>query len=114
MKTFGLNQYNDLHVDDTGNLDMITGIDAIAQTAKNRAATKRGELIYAILDGMPFFDAAFDHGVRTAQYEAAIRRVLGGSPGVESVKVVAVTLSDDTMEYVATLVTSNGEVTING
>src|SRR5690606_26487430 len=114
MRTFRLDENNDLTLDNTGNLAMVTGIEATAQTSRNYAGTRSGEMIYAMDDGIPFFMTSFDRFPNLAQFDAALRRRLLQVETVRAVIALDVSYEDGAVKYTATLQTTDGVVTING
>lgn len=114
MRTFLLDENNDLTLDKTGNLAMTSGIEATAQTSRNFAATRSGEMIHDMDLGVPFFMTSFDRFPNLAQFEAALRRRLIEIETVQAVTALDVQYTDGAVKYTATLQTSDGAVTING
>ena len=114
MRTFALDENNDMMLDRQGNLAITEGIKATAQTSRNFASTRTGEAIHAIDVGVPFFMTAFDHFPNLAQFEAALRRRLLQVGTVTAVTALDVQYADGSIKYTATLATTDGQVTING
>lgn len=114
MRTFLLDENNDLMLDNTGNLAMVEGIEATAQTSRNFAATRGSEMIHAMDQGIPFFMTSFDRFPNLAQFEAALRRRLLQVESVQAVTALDVQYDDGAVKYTATLRTTDGVVTING
>lgn len=114
MRTFLLDENSDLMLDKTGNLAMVEGIQATAQTSRNFAATRGGEMIHAADLGIPFFMTSFDRFPNLAQFEAALRRRLLEVETVQAVTGLDVRYEDGAVKYTAMLQTEDGDVTING
>lgn len=114
MRTIAVNENNDFFLDNTGSIPILSGKQATSQTARNFAATKKGEMIHAIQLGIPFFEVAFDHFPNLAQFEASLRRRLLEVPTVDSITHLEVDYLDGVITYTATIKTDQGEVTING
>lgn len=114
MKSFLLDEDNDLTLDKTGNLALVSGIEATAQTSRNFAASRTGEMIHNADQGIPFFLTSFDRFPNLAQFEAALRRRLLQVETVQAVAALDVQYEDGAVSYTATLQTDDGAVTING
>lgn len=114
MRTLAIDGNNDLFIDKTGNISVIDGIRATAQTSRNFAQTRTGEMIFSIDRGIPFFLVAFDRFPNLAQFEAAIRRRLLEIETIESISALNVQFIDGAVKYTADIITIDGAVTING
>jgi hypothetical protein len=114
MRTFLANDKNDLARAADGNLKIISGIEAIAQTCKEAMQTRLREMIHAQTSGIPFDPVLWDGAPNAAQFEASGRVRLMQVPGVLEVISFQARLINNTMGYVATIRTTEGETTING
>jgi hypothetical protein len=114
MRTIGTDSSNDLNLLPTGTLEVLQGIDAVSQTARQYASTLLGEMIHAVDQGVPFFGVAFGTQPNLSQFEAVMRRRLLECPGVLQVPELSARQSGDTLGYTATIVTEFGSGVING
>ena len=114
MRTFLLDKENDFTLDKTGNIAMVSDIHATAQTSRNFAAARSGEMIHNADQGIPFFMTSFDRFPNLAQFEAALRRRLMQVETVQAVTALDVQYVDGAVSYTATLQTDDGALTING
>lgn len=114
MRTLSVDENNDLILNDQGRLPILTGIDAVAQTARQYASTLLGEMIHAIDRGVPYFTVAFGASPNISQFEAVMRRRLLECPGVLRVSELSARQNGDALGYTATIVTEFGTGTING
>lgn len=114
MRTFLANDNNDLALAPDGNLRLITGLEAIAQTCKEAMQTRLQEMIHAQTDGIPFDPVLWSGTPNAAQFEASGRARLLQVPEVLEVTSFQARLIDNTMGYVAVIRTTIGETTING
>lgn len=114
MISFQTDENNDFVTLPNGNLAMVSDRDAVAQEAKHFAATVRAEMIHAYDEGIPFLREAFSKQPNLAQFEAALRRRLRGTPGVTGIVSLDTQIEGEALKYTATLQTTYGMVTING
>lgn len=114
MRTFLANEKNDLARGPSGSLQIITGLEAIAQTCKEAMQTRLNEMIHAQTDGIPFDPVLWTGTPNSAQFEASGRIRLMQVPGVVEVVSFQARLVENVMGYVAVIRTSAGETTING
>jgi hypothetical protein len=114
LSTFALDVNNDFVTDESGNLLMLHGIDAIAQTVKNYASTLQGEMILDIESGIPFFSTPLGRPNDLRRYEAFLRRRILQVPGITSIISLEASQVEDVVKYTVQLRTVYGEVLING
>ena len=114
MKSLASNRRNDLVISADGRLSVVTGTAAVEVVARSHMQTRRGEMIHAAQDGIPFDLVAFGASPNLAQFEAYARRRLSAITGVREVVSFDARLDGDVLTYTATLRTDYGETTING
>lgn len=114
MRTFLATNLNDFGLNFAGNLEIISGQEAIAQVARQAMQTRRQEMIYDVPEGIPFDLVVWEGTPNLAQFEAAARRRLRSVAGIRDIISFEASLVGDTLQYVAVLQTDSGEVTING
>jgi hypothetical protein len=96
-----------------GNIQFLTGADAVGQDSLTAMRALKGEMQYAMQDGMPYFDVAFNN-FNPLAFEASARKVIGNVTGVVSVTQFAVSLEQNILRYVAIIETIYGTTYING
>lgn len=114
MKSLASNQKNDLVIGADGRLSIVTGAAAVEVVARSHMQTRRGEMIHAMQQGIPFDLVVFGASPNIAQFEAYARRRLMSITGVIEVVQFEATLVGDELTYTATLLTEYGETTVNG
>lgn len=114
MRSLASDRRNDLVIGADGRLSIVTGAAAIEAVARSHMQTRRGEMIHAARDGIPFDIVAFGASPNPAQFEAFARRHLSTITGVREVVSFEARLGGDALTYSATLRTDYGETTING
>lgn len=104
----------DLHLDGSGNLAVATGQRAAAQVCANFVRATRGEMMYKVNKGMPYFDTVFGANANLTQFEAAFRRRIKEVPFANArVLDFDARLEDGTVKYAAVIETDFGEVRLN-
>lgn len=113
LLTFAENENRDLFLGPDGNLAMTSQIDATALLCKSRIEAQRNEMIYAMNEGMPTRDTAWDRFNPNA-FVAAARTILLATPGV--VRVISFVLQhvENDLSYTAVILTDYGITTITG
>lgn len=111
MKSLSINDNNDIFVGTDGNIAISTGAPAILQNTRTAMQAQRGEMQYAIDDGMPTRLTAFD-GFNPTQFEAAARAVIGAVAGVNAVNEFEAVNNAGTVEYSAVISTTEGVLNV--
>lgn len=113
MKTLGTNSKNDLHIGVDGRLVVLSDLDAVMQNCATAMKAQRAEMIYAMEDGMPFRQTAWDT-FNPVQFEAAARMVILAVAGVTDVQSFGMSMNDNILSYTAVIVTTYGLGILNG
>lgn len=114
MKTLAVDRYNDIYLEQNGLLAIATGATAIGQASVQYSRSRRGEMIHAMDDGVPFDLVAWLGSPNETQFEAVMRTRLLQLPEVLEVVTFEVRHVGDVLNYTATLRTTAGEVVTNG
>lgn len=115
MRTFDTTELNDFVIEPNGNISIVSGVNAVADVAKHFAYTARGEQIYDVRNGIPFWPAVFGKDVSIQQYDAALRARILQSPEVQSIESLEIVRVGDVLKYTAYIVVTTGEtVAVNG
>jgi hypothetical protein len=112
--TLGLNENNDLFLDDTGNIAIFSALSAAVQNCSTATKAQLGEMIFANDSGMPNFQVVWVGQPNIPQFEAALRSTLSAVPDVTAVLDINTTRTDDILNYTATISTIYGNGVING
>ncbi|WP_127958843.1 DUF2634 domain-containing protein [Serratia microhaemolytica] len=113
MISLGLNDRGDIYLDDAGNLSITSDLPAVMQACKTAILAQRGEMIYAMDEGVPTKALVWE-SYRPAQFEAAVRHEILKVPGVVSILKFSVTRDGDALNYTATIETTYGNGALNG
>lgn len=114
MITISTNSDNDMTLGSDGNLSIVSGIEAVSQTAAHYAQTILNEMIQDYDRGVPFFIVAFGADVSLPQFEAAMRARILQAPEVIGIRTFEVEQTGDVLRYTATIETTYGSAVING
>lgn len=113
MLTLSTNENGDIFLGADGNLATSRDLAALGQCCETAIAAQRGEMVYAIDQGMPMRLTAFDNYDPNG-FEAAARSILLGIPGVLQVLAFNVEKVANTLNYIALISTIYGTAAING
>jgi hypothetical protein len=114
VQTFGANSNNDIYIDDTGNLSIVYGLEATLQACEHAVKTRLGEMILAIDQGIPYFEAVFVGVPNIGQFQIAIRLAILNVSGVTDIISLDITQLDNVLSYTAVILTTYGRGVING
>ena len=104
MTSIATNANNDIYLDATGNLAMVSGVAAVQQDCEHAMKAQLGEMALFLTSGMPTLETVWANW-RPLQFEAAARRTLLAVPGVVAVKAFSITRSAGVATYTATIQT---------
>lgn len=113
-RTLAVDENNDIYLGATGSLAIAEGLDAVMQAAQQAAQTMRGEMEYAVDEGLPNFAVVWNGSPNISQFDAALRRALLGVPHVTGVASLTITRADNALNYEATITTDYGPGVLNG
>lgn len=103
----------DFALDSAGNMQTVTGREAIAQHVKIRLRFFRGEWSLDTREGTPYWEQILVRGASEAAISEVFRRVVAETPGIASVRQVGLSIDRQTRTLtVARLeaVTTDGEL----
>lgn len=110
--TLATDQLNDLVLDAGGNILVVSGMEAVESTARGTAQVRRGDMVLARDQGIPFETTAWAGDVTA--YTSFLRRRLLALDGVIGIVSLETSRDKDVLRYEATLRTSFGTVQVNG
>lgn len=113
-RTIAVDANNDLFIGADGLLSLVDGLTATLQAAQQAAQTQLGEMLYAVDQGIPNFEAVWNGAPNLAQFEAYLRRAISAVDGVTGIQGLTVTARNNTLTYVATIQTIYGPGVLNG
>ena len=114
VQTLALNTNNDLAINSSGSLAMLTGIQAVAAACNTAAFTQLGECVLNTAQGLPNFQAIWVGVPDYAIWETYLAETLANVPGVATVQSIDLTLNNGVLSYVAKINSIYGPLTIQG
>lgn len=102
--TIAENANNDMYLGSDGNIAFVSGVYAVAQLSASRVEAQRGEMIYALDEGMPTRETAWDV-FNPAAFIAAARAIITDTPDVTAVPTFVLQQTDNDLTYTATIQT---------
>jgi hypothetical protein len=113
VQSIAINANGDMYLDASGNVAMLSGAAAVAQNCVTAMRAQRGEMQYAMSNGMPSAATAFDTYDPVA-FEAAARKIIKGVTGVTGIASFAVVLANNALNYSVEINTIYGTTTVQG
>ena len=112
--TIAVDANNDLYIGPSGSLALVSGLSAVTQAAQQAAQTQLAEMIYAVDQGLPNFEAVWNGAPNIAQFEAYLRRAITGVAGVSGLQGLTTAISGNRLSYQVTIQTIYGPGVLNG
>lgn len=91
----------DIYLDETGNLAMVTGAEAVGQHARQRLMTFEGEWFYDNQAGVPWLNDVMGLQFNPALASALIKAEIAGTDGVTDIAEFSVEFSESRRELTA-------------
>ena len=110
----GVNNDNDIFLDELGNLTMVSDLTACMQAAQQAAQAQRGEMQYHLNRGVPNFQVLWNGSPSVAQFRAAVRQEILLTTGVTGVPALNAQLNGENAEYTARITTVFGPGIVDG
>jgi hypothetical protein len=114
VQTLQLNQNNDLVLNSSNSLTMLSGIAAVAAACNTATQTQLGECVLQVGQGLPNFSVLWsgtpDYGLWQSYLEATLLNV----PGVTAVQSITLTQVEGVLNYIAQIETQYGPTTLQG
>lgn len=114
MITIATNEQNDIYTDSSGNLAMLTDINALANVSRNVILTTLGEPEYNQLDGIPYFETVFTDTPKIDLLQAAQVAALENLEDVNRVSNYEYNQSNGVYSYSLIEHTTFGDIQLNG
>lgn len=114
VQTLGTDANNDLYLGPTGNLVMLSGIEAVAAACATATKAQLGEMVLATNAGIPNFQAIWVGVPNYALWKQYLIDTLKNVEGVVQVSSLTMASSGGVLSYTATIQTIYGETQLNG
>lgn len=114
MRTLATNSSNDIFIDATGSISIVSEVLAVGEVCKGRMQTRLNEMAFQFDEGVPFSQTAWIGTPNLQAFEAASRRILQEVENVNQVTSFTARVGGNVLRYDATIETAFGLVSING
>jgi len=113
-RTFAVDAQNDLVIGSDDRLTIATDLLAVLQNCEHAAKTILAEMVLAIDQGLPYFEAVWIGVPNLPVFEAAYRQRILTVEGVTGIVSVTLSVSGNVLSYQAEIQTLFGTGVING
>lgn len=113
VQSFGQNAVGDIYINSSGLLQVDTGVQAIEDACATATRSQLGEMVFATESGIPNFQTLWVGIPNLALWKSAILNTLQGVEGVTGVNSLNLTVSGNTVSYVAQITTIYSEIPIS-
>lgn len=112
--TFALNSNNDIYLDSSGNLAILTGLQAVEQCCATASKAQLGEMILETGLGIPNFQAIWVGSPNYSLWQSYLVTALNNVIGVNEVVSVQFSAEQGILSYTATIASQFGAAEIQG
>jgi len=110
--TFSVDSNNDIFLNDSGNLAIAAGVEAVKQNCEHAMKTLLAECVLDLPRGIPYFQQVWNGRPNLEQFNFAAVGALLAVEGVTQITSFESTLNGDRLEYQATIQTEFGTVNL--
>lgn len=114
MKTAAINQNNDIYLTPSGNLALKEDLNAMGDIFINKSQTVRGELLFNTEKGIDFMNTIFNSPAEPELFQSELVEQLEDTEETESVYSYTSSVKEGVYEYTADIITTYGNITLNG
>lgn len=114
VQTLAINAQNDIYINSSGNIVMLSGIEAIAQCCQTACMTQLSECVLQKGLGLPNFQTVWNGVPDLAIWESYLQNTILAVSGVTQVYSVNITVGNNQLNFVAKINTIYGSTTISG
>lgn len=112
--TFGVNSDNDLYLDASGNIAILTGIDAVVQCCETASKAQLGEMVLETGLGLPNFQSIWIGTPNYSLWQSYLVTALNNVIGVSEVVSVSYQVGSGSLNYTATIASQYGLAEVTG
>lgn len=114
MLTVGIDENNDLFLDNNGNIVIKYDIEAMGDIYVNKAQTNKGELVYNTEKGIDFFNTVFGEPCYPDVFQYQLLNELRDTAETEAVNGYTQEINNGVLKYRVDCKTTYGNITTNG
>lgn len=105
---------NDLYLDELGNIVFARDVQALQQVISNNVKLQLGELQYDITRGVPYLETIFGENPDVNLWESYMQDAVEKVNNVIRIESIESTITDNILNYEIIILSTFGEVKING
>jgi len=113
ISTLQTNDNHDLFVGPNGNINIISGVQALKQSIDEAVLMRLTEDIFNLANGVDYLGTAFSSPVDLDGFRVSLSQNIMKHSDVISIKSLAMNLNDNTLEWVAEILTVYGVVPVS-
>ena len=114
MKTIAINENNDIYITPSGNLALKQDLEAMGDIFINKSQTVQGELPYDTTKGIDFLNTIFNSPSEPELFQAQLTEQREDTEETDTVFSYTSSEKDGVYSYTADIITSYGNITLNG
>lgn len=114
MQTIGINEFNDIFIDNSNNLCIKKDLDAMGDIFVNKSQTVLGECLYDSDKGINFFNTIFDSPCYPDLFQNELITQLEDTEAVYEIKTFKDEITNNVYKYSVEIQTDFGKVALNG
>ena len=111
-----IKHYNDLYLDELGNIAMVSDLEALKNVIENVLRTQLGELQLNTQKGIPYFQTIFSHQTNVQYWKAYMVEAIENIDNVIRCESFEIDINNEKnlLTYNSTIKTIYGDIFING
>jgi hypothetical protein len=113
ISTLQCNANEDLYLVDGRNLGVLTGVDALLQSVRQRCKMRLGENIHNTKEGVDYFGTIFSSPTNYDAARVSLSNAILSTPDVSSVESLTITVANNQFSYIANIQTVYGPLTVD-
>ena len=114
MKTIAINENNDIYLTPSGNLALKQDLEAMGDIFVNKSQTVRGELQFDTTKGIDFYNTIFNSPSEPELFQSELTEQLENTAETDRIYSYSSSINDGVYLYTADIITSYGNITLNG
>lgn len=112
VTTLAANDSNDIYLDSSGNLAVLSGLAAVEAACATATKAQLQEMVLATNSGIPNFQALWIGTPEYSLWKSYILNTLQNVPGVQQVTSLTLSVNGNAVSYTANITTQYGTTTV--
>lgn len=113
-QTLGINNDNDIYLNDSGNIALLSGIEAVADACRTISRAQLGEMVLTASQGIPNFQTVWIGVPNLRLWQSYLKNAIINVDGVQEIKNLEYETKENVLSYIITIKTTFGITQING